>query len=712
MSDKATTLRSDYYKRPYPDTGYDPTSPEEVAKRMAKAKAKAKVSLTSNNMFKPFKNIKDEYFPGSDLREQNVKALLATNPELEPLLRQVALARIKMLNSDDKWTKSKKYGWGHRIDYPMPPDADEYFSYREDPETGELYIDDSDKVLDFLLPNGEYNEEYKSRRKPFEDYLSHQMNHVLEPMTREDAEKNGYAWYPSTYEILNALAETQYGEGNKRALYDATQRLFSQLMLEDSDKETPEYEKAWSRILNDDGEQETQFGAPNGVWSTAKNMVIPFTNAVLEDPELWAKTGTLEAIGRGITDAGLNAASVALPWAGAARGAVMASRPALGAMLGGAIGGGANYALGRGANEGYDFFTGHGGIEYPIDLTDAGLEVGLGSLGGLGASANRVRGMGRLKKIMSPDTPKRVKNSDIDKSIELVEKHGTKADAEWPFRSSAFDEYESKYPDAGTMVHVYPKLQVGVNDEFGKRTIPLAQGLPSGKATNTGRKAGHGANANKYVKGDNPDVEMPVEYARPDAEFMQKYVDQNKSYFDGKQPVTKPGVLRVNDLKDIAKAAKQAQEKGNPMAKFFSGGFRFYRDKDFKGMLAGLSGQHFDDETNAANRAVANMLRKNQRAVNFDGSRWHRAGKEQSKLKDKATEDYARRSSFNLVSKEDKKKAFTNDGVKRYKIPALLGTAIGNAIPWGSNVILGVNPYEYYAPTETDANNTKAVTNE
>ena len=712
MSDKATTLRSDYYKRPYPDTGYDPTSPEEVAKRMAKAKANAKVRLTSNNMFKPFKNIKDEYFPGSDLREQNVKALLATNPELEPLLRQVALARIKMLNSDDEWTKSKKYGWGHRIDYPMPPDADEYFSYREDPETGELYIDDSEKVLDFLLPNGEYNEEYKSRRKPFEDYLSHQMNHVLEPMTREDAEKNGYAWYPSTYEILNALAETQYGEGNKRALYDATQRLFSQLMLEDSDKETPEYEKAWSRILNDDGEQETQFEAPNGVWSTAKNMVIPFTNAVLEDPELWAKTKTIEALARGGTDALLNAASVALPWAGAARGAVMASRPALGAMLGGAIGGGANYALGRGVNEGYDFFTGHGGIEYPIDLTDAGLEVGLGSLGGLGASANRVRGMGKLKKIMSPDTPKRVKNSDIDKSIELVEKHGTKADAEWPFRSSAFDEYESKYPDAGTIVHVYPKLQVKVNDEFGKRTIPLAQGLPSGKATNTGRKTGHGANANKYVKGDNPDVEMPVEYARPDAEFMQKYVDRNKSYFDGKQPVTKPGVLRVNDLKDIAKAAKQAQEKGNPMAKFFSGGFRFYRDKDFKDMLAGFSGQHFDDETKAENRAIANMLRKNQRAVNFDGSRWHRAGKEQSKLKDKATEDYARRSSFNLVSKEDKKKAFTNNGVKRYKIPALLGTAIGNAIPWGSNVILGVNPYEYYAPTETDANNTKAVTNE
>lgn len=707
MSDKATTFRSDYYKRPYPDTGYDPTNPEDVAKRMYKAKANGKVHLTSDNVFKPFKNIKDEYWPSTEVREQNVKALLATNPELEPLLRQIALARIKMLNSDDKWTKSKKYGWGHRIDYPMPPDADEYFSYREDPETGELYIDDSDKVLDFLLPNGEYNDEYKSRRKPFEDYLSHQMNHVLEPMTREDAEKKGYAWYPSTYEILNALAETQYGEGNKRALYDATQRLFSQLMLEDGGKETPEYEKAWSRILNDDGEQETQFEAPNGVLSTAKNMVIPFTNAVLEDPELWAKTNAFEALARGGTDALLNAANVALPWAGAARGAVMASRPALGAMLGGAIGGGANYALGRGINEGYDFATGHGGIEHPIDLTDAGLEVGLGSLGGLGASANRVRGMGKLKKIMSPDTPKRVKNSDIDKSIELVEKHGTKSDAEWPFRSSAFDDYEAKYPNAGTMIHVYPKLQVKVKDEFGDRVIPLAKNLPSGKATNTGRKLGHGENANKYVKGDNPDVEMPVEYARPDSEFMNKWVEQNKTYFDGKQAVTKPGVFRLNDWKDVAKAAKQAQEKDNPMTKLFSGGFRFYPDKDFKGMLASLSGQHFDDETNAANRAVANMLRKNQRAVNFDGSRWHKAGKEQSKLKDKATEDYARRSSFKLVSKEDKKKAFSNDGVKRYKIPALVGTAIGNAIPWGSNVILGVNPYEYYAPTGTDANNTK-----
>ena len=262
------------------------------------------------------------------------------------------------------------------------------------------------------------------------------------------------------------------------------------------------------------------------------------------------------------------------------------------------------------------------------------------------------------------------------------------------------------------MVHVFPKLQVDVNDEFGKRTIPLAQNLPSGKATNTGRKAGHGANANKYVKGNNPDVEIPVEYARPDAEFMKKWVEQNKTYFDGKQAVTKAGVLRVNDLKDIAHAAKQAQEKDNQMAKLFSGGFRFYPDKDFKGMLAGLSGQHFDDETNAANRAVANMLRKNQRAVNFVGNRWRKAGKAQSKLKDKATEDYARRSSFNLVSKEDKNKAFSNDGVKRYKIPALLGTAMGNAIPWGSNAILGVNPYEYYAPTETDANNEKAVTND
>lgn len=704
MSDKATTLRSDYYKRPYPDTGYDPTSPEETALRLNKAMRG--MNPTGNKVVDAFMNVA---VPGRDrdLRDQRRKALLSTNPELEPLLRQLALARIRMLNSDDEWTKSKKYGWGHRIDYPMPPEADEYFSYSEDPETGALYIEDSDKVLDFLLPNGEYNDEYKSRRKPFEDYLSHQMNHVVEPMTREDAEKNGYAWYPSTYEILNALAETQYGEGNKQALYDATQHLFSELMLEDSDKESPEYEKAWSRILNDDGEQETQFEAPNGVWSTAKNMVIPFTNAVLEDPELWAKTKLIEAVARGGTDALLNVASVALPWAGAARGATMASRPVLGAMLGGAIGGGANYALGRGANEAYDFFTGHGGIEHPIDLSDAGLEVALGSLGGLGAASNRVRGMGRLKSIMSPDTPKRVKNSDIEKSIELVDKHGTKADAEWPFRSSAFDEYESKYPDAGKMVHVFPKLQVKVKDEFGERVIPLAQGLPSGKATNTGRKLGHGANANKYVKGDSPDVEIPVEFARPDAEFMKMYLKQNKPYFDGKQALTTPGLLREGDLKDLAKAAKLAQEKDNPIAELFSGGLRFYKDPEFERKLSSYSGQHFDDETNAVNRVVGRMLRSNKRPANFKDSRWHKTTPEQIKHEGEATKDYARRNSFNLVSKEDKKKAFSNDGVRRYKIPSLIGTAMGNAIPWGSNVILGVNPYEYYAPKETDANNEK-----
>lgn len=704
MTDKATTFRSDYYKRPYPDTGYDPTNPEETARRLNNALRGAQP--TGNKVVDAFMNVA---IPGRDrdLRDQRRKALLDTNPELEPLLRQLALARIRMLNSDEGWTKDKKYGWGHKLDYPMPPDDNEYFSYREDPETGAVYIDDSDKVLDFLLPNGEYNDEYKSRRKPFEDYLSHQMNHVVEPMTREDAEKNGYAWYPSTYEILNALAETQYGDGNKQALYDATQKLFSDIMLEDGDKESPEYEKAWARILNDDGEQETQFEAPNGVLSTGKNMVIPFTNAVLEDPELWYKTGTGEALVRGGTDALLNGAAVALPWAGAAAAATRFGRPAIGAMLGGAAGGGANYALNRGANEAYDFFTGHGGIEHPIDLTDAGLEVALGSLGGLGASANRVRGMGRLKRMMSPDTPKRVKIPDIDESIKIVDQKGTKADAKWPFESSAFKEYESKYPDAGTMVHVWPKLQVKVNDEFGERVIPLAQGLPSGKATNTGRKLGTEANANKYVKVGKSGVEMPVEYARPDAEFMKKWVEQNKSYFDGKQALTTPGLLREGDLKGIAHAAKQAQEKDNPMAELFTGGLKFYKDRDFARKLSSLSGKHSDDEQNVANLAMSNMLRSNQKPINYKNGRWHKVGPEQIKDKEKASKDYARRTSFNLVSNEDKKKAFTNDGVKRYKIPALVGTAMGNAIPWGSNVILGVNPYEYYAPDEESPNNAK-----
>ena len=85
-------------------------------------------------------------------------------------------------------------------------------------------------------------------------------------MTRDEAKQGAYHRYPSTNEVLNALIETQLGQGNKEALYDATQRIFSELIADDRSKETPEFDNAWRKILLDDGVgQKPQFVAPNGV---------------------------------------------------------------------------------------------------------------------------------------------------------------------------------------------------------------------------------------------------------------------------------------------------------------------------------------------------------------------------------------------------------------------------------------------------------------
>lgn len=718
MPDRMTTFRSDYYKRPFPFTGAKPTNPEEVGLRQQLLAQHKAGKATPKDVERFGGKWLNDYLNGvaerkaqgdkkeKSLRGQKAEALLATNPTLRPLLEKVALARIAMLNAadDDEWAHSKKYGWGHKIEYKNAPQDSEYFKLNYDPETGEIWVEDTDAALDLLDPSGNVDMSplYKQKRKEFEDYASEPFTQTFVPATRDDASAKGYDWYPSTQEFLNALIETQLGEGNKQALYDATQSIFSELMADDRMKETPEFQRAWERILLDDGSgrQKPQFVAPNGVKEFGKNMVIPFFNAVYADPELWQKTSTGEAIARGIADAGLNAASIALPWAGAARGATVGSRPLVGAMVGGAAGGNANYWLKRLANEGFDFTTGHGGLENPIDLTDMGIETVAGSLSGVGAAANRVRGVRQLQRKMKPANPSAVKGEDIKASVDLSKQYGSKANAEWPFRSDAFTGYETAYPNSGYSVKKIPTLEAEASDELGSRVIPLAQDLPSGSAARTGRVKGTGANANKFIdsrmKTTNPATGKPyevvTEWVEPDAEFIKAYTGgRNKAYFDK--------LLRQGDFGDLQKAAKKAQEKDNPLAEYFGSGHKIYTNKDMSARLASLSGEHFDDESRAANRFVARALRNDRQVMNKVDGKWKKGDQKQVAAHSKAMDKYKNRADMKLVDETDKKTAFKNDWTTgALKLPILGNTAVSNAIPWGSNLIFGVSPYTY----ETD----------
>lgn len=715
MSDNITTLRSDYYKRPFPFTGAKATSPEEVGQRQQLIAQQKAGKTTPQDIKRLGGKWFDDYLAGvaerkakgekeKDLRTQRAESLLATNPKLKPLLQKVALARIAMLNAadDDEMAHSKKYGWGHKIDYKNAPQDSEYFKLNYDPDTGEIWVEDTDAALNLLDPSGKADASlmYKQLRKEFEDYANEPLTQTFVPATRDEAKEKGYDWYPSTQEFLNALIETQLGDGNKQALYDATQNIFSELMADDRRKETPEFQRAWERILLDDGSgrQKPQFVAPNGVAEFGKNMVIPFFNAVYSDPELWQKTGTGEAVARGIADAGLNTASIVLPWAGAARGATMGSRPLIGAMIGGAAGGNANYWLKRLANEGFDFTTGHGGLENPIDLTDMGIETVAGSLAGVGAAANRVKGMRQLQRKMKPANASAVKGDDIKTSVDLSKKYGSKANAEWPFRSDAFTGYEKAYPNGGYGVKKIPALKAEATDDLGTKVIPLAQDLPSGSAARTGRVKGTGANANKFIdsrmKTTNPATGKPyevvTEWMTPDAEFMKAYIGgRNKAYFDK--------LLRQGgDFGDLQKAAKKAQEKDNPLTEYFGNGRMTFSNKDMAARLASLSGEHFDDESRAANKFVARALRNDRQVMNKVDGKWKKGDRKQVTAHTKAMDKYKNRADMKLVDETDKKTAFRNGKLTgALKLPIIGNTAVSNAIPWGSNAIFGVSPYTY-----------------
>lgn len=658
--DPVTTLRSDYYRLPTPavPNAIEVVNDDVQAIRRARLKSP---------------------------RELKARTLVKTNPWLEPILRELADARLRMYSSDEKDERfrSKDYGWAHTLDYIAPPESD-YFTFAQN-EDGDWVIKDLEnaKALDALT--------YGVEKKPLEDYLKKPFNQSFQPMTRKEADAAGRDWFPTSNELLNALVKTKLGDGNKQALYDAAQLALADAWKEDFESETPKYAAASEHLFDDKGVAKNQYEIPNGVSSFVKNMFIPVSNAVMEDPELYFKTDKGEMAARIAGDLALTFASGALPLFGATRGAALAARPLVGAVVGGAAGGLANYGAQRLVNTGLAEATGHGYIDQPIDATDAGIEMALGALSGPISAANKVRGRAALKDLMWPENPSGVTPKHINQSIALSKTKGTTEKAMQPFLSQAFKKFEKKYPDTQFEVDLFPDPSVVPPHST---DIPLLMNKPGGKFTG---KRGRGVDADKSVWKTNIG-DIPLAYIDPTDEFMAQYARNN--------PRLLPWFNSLGqDTYGLKELLKKAQVKGSPESKLFTGGTEIMTMPEHAQLLAQMRGNTLlGQEKNLQNKAIRKLLKENTKAVDMSTGSAKPLPKPQKKAYDKSMDEYKKRTNMNLVTEADLEKAsksgFGSQVLRKGALPFVL-KATDNALPWGSSMIVGVEPYTYdYKPNK------------
>lgn len=672
--DPVTTLRSDSYRLPTPAV---PRTIEVV-----------------NDDVQAIRRTKT---PVKSPREIKAKTLVKTNPWLAPILRELADARLRMYSSDedDKRYRSKDYGWAHTLDYLAPPESD-YFAFTQN-EDGDWIIEDLEKAkaLNVL--------DYGIEKRPLEDYLKKPFKQSFQPMTREEADAAKQDWYPTSNELLNALIKTKLGEGNKQSLYDAAQFALANAWKEDFESETPKYAAASEHLFDDKGNAKNHYEIPNGVSSFVKNMLFPVSNAVLEDPELDFKTKPVEHIVRGVGDLGLTVGSAAaLPWLGATRGAALMTKPLVGAAIGGGLGGLANYGTQRLVNTGLAEATGHGYIDQPIDATDAGIEIALGALSGPISAANKVRGRGALKDMMWPENPSGVTPKHINQSIALSKARGSTEKAMQPFLSQAFKKFEKKYPNTQFKLKLLPDpTDVPPN----RADLPLMMDLPEGRFRGkqvidspNGSfevKRGKGVNANKAVWPTNFD-DIPMAHITPSDEFMSQYARNNpqlKSWFNS----------MGQDSYGLKELLKKAQVKGSPESKIFTGGSKVIPMSEHAQLLAQWRGNTLlGQEKNMRNKALRKWLKEGSEAVDMSTGSPKPLPKSQKKAYDKSMAEYKKRTNMNLVTEADlknKSKSGFGDQVLRKGVVPLMLRATDNALPWGSSMIMGVEPFTYdYVP--------------
>lgn len=713
MADKITTLRSDYYKRRKPGVGSraNPIKWSEQA-GFYKLDPKGKDALLEqdrlNQSGSALVDVSEDFAPwftrpSNDPRLlSRRKALIETNPWLPYLLAEIAKARANLLTGDEDYYKSKKYGWGEY--WNAPPDEDEYFTWGRD-DDGKLVPIPSDKAKELEQSNPDY---YEFRRKPFADYDEDKAFQLI-PMTEEKAKGKKLPWYHSTNDYLDAILATRLGEDNRQALYeeahDALGSYLGSLVKEGKmDSDTA------NRLLEESG-----FRLENIIKSGIKNLVTPVRHAVTGDPELLKKTSEDELKVRTAADVGLGAGAFLIPWGGSILGAARASRPLIGAAIGGGLGGLLNYGLERGVNEAFDRYTGYGSDNQPIDLTDAGLAGLAGAVTGPLMGANRVRGWNNARKMMNPREPSTVTRGDIKSSFASSKATGGEADKASRLHSSAaMQGYRKAYPKGVMKVIMPPELKA--------EGIPLAQDLPAGRLSDLIKnKQGEALRLRRgvgdeggFLIGTHPSERITVgtgkkngvvqtkdlELVKPhrmfwedpvkDQRFVKQMVKENPDYYTAD--------FSVEDLeKGLPKAAKEAQTLGSRESEMFGKGEMVLNNDEFAKLQSVFSGNPIDEGERMKKSFVRKVLTKKSIPGTVKKGQFEEGSKKQKKLYEKSLKDYGRRVGQNIVSKDQAKDQMSNNwktGLGKVG-GAAFGAASRNVVPFGSNILLGVQPIEY-----------------
>ena len=713
MADRITTFRSDYYKRRKPGVGsranpikwseqagfykLDPNDKEALLEQdRLNALGSGLVDVSKD--FAPWFTK-----PSNDPRLlSRRKALIEANPWLPYLLAEAAKARYDLFTGDEDYYKSKKYGWGEY--WNKPPDEDEYFTWGRD-DDGKLVPIPSDKAKELEKSNPDY---YEFRRKPFADYDEDKAFELI-PMTKEEADQDSIPWYHSTNDYLDGILANRLGEDNRQALYEEAHDAFGNY-LSGLVKDGKLDADSAQRLL-----AEASFKPENIIKSGVKNFFTPVRHAVTGDPELLKKTSDNELKARTAVDVGLGAGAFLIPWGGAALGAARASRPLVGAAIGGGVGGLLNYGLERGVNEAFDRYTGYGSDNQPIDLADAGLAALAGSVTGPLMGANRVRGWKNVRKMMNPREPSTVTRGDIKSSFASSKTTGGDADKASRLHSSAaMKEYRQAYPKGVMKVIMPPELKAD--------GIPLAQDLPAGRLSdlikNTQGEAlrlrrGVGDDGG-FLIGTHPSERITVgtgkkngvvqtkdlELVKPhrmfwedpvrDQRFVPQMVKENPGYY---------GVdFSVEDLeKGLPRAAKEAQTLGSRESKMFGKGEMVLNNEEFAKLQSAFSGNPIDEGERMKKSFVRKVLTKKSTPGTVEKGQFKEGSNKQKKLYKQSLKDYGRRAGQNIVSKDQAKEQLSNDwktGLGKVG-GAAFGAASRNVVPFGSNILLGVQPIEY-----------------
>lgn len=517
-----TVLRTDNYKRknwnPYHMRG---AKSEDNARIQNIKQSASKVDQQEllNNLNALFTglsvdNIK-EFITQDKEKAKNFYALMDEYPNLGIVLDEIVDARLSLLNSDEPWSQDKNYGWAIR-DLDAPVLDEEFQKYvnnvRFNEDTGELLYEQ----LPSFPTDQEEVEQLKQRI--IENFYYHLTEDpMFLPMTKEEAESNGYGWIPSTDEYINGIYESDPVIReflDKELLYKELKSRLEHKLNNDADRK---YSRARERYAS----EPNQLELPNAVGKFALEAIAPFSAGALFDDELNFKTSPAERVIRGVGDVGLGVASYALPL-GLARfglkkagGKVLTKIPQLaktyskiksplistqatlprlannygirrvlsevpqifGGVADGVIGGLADYGLKRAFDQGLMTVYGDGAqsIHQPITAIDLAT---YGLLGGLLGSSRRF-GTGRayddMKRKMNKGDPTKVSRKEVDDYLKLSDEGVDRQEVMNKWAWKAFDDYEQKYPNSARLVMKPPKPEIFDENIDATKKLPLLQ---------------------------------------------------------------------------------------------------------------------------------------------------------------------------------------------------------------------------------------------